>query len=113
MSKKSLATSPDAVLFTTASTTISAVDSATYMIGSAGAVTLTVPAPVIDGVVITFVSTTAQAHVVASTGSVMQNGVTANRAQATLDSVAGAGLSIISFRTSWYVISEVASPTYA
>lgn len=83
-------------------------------ITKAGVAALSVAAPSSqDGVILHFVSTTANAHVITFTGATLQNGVTAGRTTATLANVAGASITVIAKGVLWYVVSQSAAVTYA
>jgi hypothetical protein len=62
---------------------------------------------------ITFVSTTAFAHVITFTGATLQNGVTANRTTCTFPNVAGSSLTVIAKGVLWYVESQQGTMVYA
>lgn len=82
-------------------------------ITKAGVAALSIAAPSSqDGVTMTFVSTTANAHVLTFTGATLQNGVTANRTTATLAAVAGASITVVAKGVLWYVVSNSADVTY-
>lgn len=79
---------------------------------SAGAFSVAAPSSQ-DGTRITFMSTTAFAHVITFTGATLQNGVTANSTTATLPNVAGASLTVIANGVLWYVESQQGTIVYA
>jgi len=90
------------------------ITSGIQFITKAGVAALSVAVPSSnDGVVITFVSTTANAHVITFTGATLQNGVTANRTTATLAAVAGASITVVAKGVLWYVVNQSAAVTYA
>jgi hypothetical protein len=91
------------------------ITSGTQFITKAGIALLTVAAPSSnDGVEITFISTTANAHQITFTGSTLQNGVAATgRITATLAAQAGASLTVVAKGVLWYVKSQSAAVTYA
>jgi hypothetical protein len=104
-----------ATAFTAVGAAAVTIESANVFIISAGIGVPTLAAPTAQqaGTEITFISTTANAHVVTCTGATLQNGVTANRTTATMAAVAGASITLVAIGVLWYVKSQSAAITYA
>lgn len=80
---------------------------ATYIITKAGVLAMTLAAPTAttdDGKVITFISSTANAHTLTATG-LLKTGV-AGVNVATWTNVAGASLTLMAYQALWYVVSS-------
>lgn len=80
----------------------------TYMITKAGVLAATLAAPVTvvdDGIIITIVSATANAHTLTATGLLMAG--VAGVDLATFVNLPGAGLRIMAYAAKWYVLSSV------
>lgn len=90
--------------------------SGNYLLKSTGVTTVTLAAPVTgiqDGTVITFTSTTAQAHVISASG-LIQNGATGGPfATATLAAFAGASITLKAVLGKWVVVAATGVVTYA
>lgn len=84
------------------------IESALQMITKGSALALTVSNPSSqDGVRMTFISTTAFAHVLTFSGSALQDGVTGGgKTTATFAAFPGASLTVVAYGSSWYVESK-------
>lgn len=103
-SPQAVPVSPDAITIVTG----------VVWVSTAGVAAFSVAAPSSqNGVRITFISTTANAHVLTFTGATLQNGVTANRTTATFPNVAGSAITVIARGVLWYVESDNGTFTYA
>ena len=97
-----------------ASGAVSPSSAQTYVITKAGVAALTLAAPVAgkisaggnDGVSITIISTTANAHTITATG-IMNNGSTSVNV-ATFAAYPGASIDLVAYNAQWYVIGATA-----
>lgn len=106
---------PNTVQFLTTNAALP-VATGNYLITKAGILSDTLAAPtagVQDGIVITFASTTANAHVITCPSGIIENGATADRTSATLAAVPGASITLMSYNGKWYVLSFIGTVTYA
>lgn len=76
-----------------------------YLITDAGVAALTLAAPTQNGIVITLVSTTAEAHTLTATGLLATGTASVN--EATFAAHQGAGLTLYSYNGLWYFLSSV------
>jgi uncharacterized metal-binding protein len=115
MSKKSLATSPAAVVtLSGASTASTLAEDTVYILTNASASqAVSVAAPTFDGIQLTFLSTTTGQPIITFTGAKLRTGTAASATTATLAAQPGSGITVISSGGLWYVVGSSGTVVYA
>lgn len=88
----------------TASGTVTVADGVVNSINAAGALTLTLPLPTVDGIRVPFIDETGHAHVIQCSGS-PASGLNAASGTLTFGGTAGDSCELISRNDRWYTLS--------
>ena len=120
MSKKSLATGPRTVVTqntgaagTTTTGHVTSSESAIIMLGSVASLDVYIDLPITDGLELSLIATSTNTPVINFASGTVVNGVTAGRVKVTLANVAGAGISLVSYSSKWFLVGETGSNTWA